>query len=87
MLPDEALKSMKVMYATSCYISAVSKHELTMHGAIRTAMYPAYAFGKPDHPLAQHDCAQVLSNEALTVCSDRLRHHLHGAVCLPPPAG
>ena len=39
MLPDEALKSMKVMFATPCYISAVSMHyvtsifELTLHSA------------------------------------------------------
>jgi hypothetical protein len=39
MLPDEALNSMKVMFATSCYISAVSMHyvtgvfELTLHSA------------------------------------------------------
>ncbi|MBR1280639.1 hypothetical protein JQ597_01150 [Bradyrhizobium sp. AUGA SZCCT0177] len=29
MLPDEALKSMKVMFATPCYISAVSMHYVT----------------------------------------------------------
>ena len=29
MLPDAALKSMKVMFATPCYISAVSMHYVT----------------------------------------------------------
>jgi hypothetical protein len=29
MLPDDALKSMKVMFATPCYISAVSMHYVT----------------------------------------------------------
>jgi hypothetical protein len=35
MLPDEALKSMKVMFATPCYISAnvTSNFELTLHSA------------------------------------------------------
>jgi hypothetical protein len=39
MLPDDALKSMKVMFATPCYISAVSMNyvtsifELTLHSA------------------------------------------------------
>jgi hypothetical protein len=39
MLPDAALKSMKVMFATPCYISAVNMHyvasifELTLHSA------------------------------------------------------
>ena len=64
MLPDEALKSMKVMFATPCYISAVSMHyvtsifELTHHcNRFGLRMHPAYAFGKPDHPLAQQDGA------------------------------
>jgi len=46
------------------YVTSV--FELTLHSENRTAMYPAYAFGKPDHPLAQQDGAQVLSDEVLT---------------------